>query len=72
MGIKLDWPDIALHIAVAAALMLLPPIFVNTVFWPARELLQHRPDYHEIITRPQPLLEWLCPVITGFIIWGLT
>lgn len=62
--------DIALHVAGAAALMLLPPIIVNTLFWPSREAWQHWPRPWEIFTRPQPLAEWVVPVLTGFIIFG--
>lgn len=63
--------DIALHVAGAAALMLLPPVIVNAVFWPMREAIQHWPRPWEIFTRPQPLAEWVCPVAFGFLIYGV-
>lgn len=62
--------DIALHMAGAAAFLLLPPIVVNTVFWPLREVIQHWPDWREVFTRKQPFLEWVCPVAFGFIIYS--
>ena len=72
---KLDLIDIAIHVGLAlvgmAALMIFPPVAITTIFWPARELIQHRPNYLEIITHPQSLLEWACPVAVGFIIFGV-
>ena len=70
----MDWLDIAIHVGIAIAGMIFlsllgvpewAAIAINTAIWPAREAWQHRPDYHEIITRPQPFLEWLCPVVIG-------
>lgn len=70
----LDWIDIAIHVGLAitgmallhlAGVPWLAVIAINTVFWPAREAWQHRPDYREIITHPQSLLEWVCPVLMG-------
>ena len=54
----------------------------NTVFWPVREFWQKvSPNQghlrlgeatHAIFTRPQPLLEWVAPVLTGVALyWGL-
>lgn len=74
---KIDWLDIALHAAAAVLIVLLVhygfgipvlyPVLANIIFWPARELWQHRPDYLEIITREQPLLEWLVPALLSVI-----
>jgi hypothetical protein len=73
----MDWPDIAIHTGIAivgmAILLLLgvsmwAALALNTAIWPVREAWQHRPDYREIITHPQSLLEWACPVVSGFII----
>lgn len=47
-------------------------LLFNTAIWPIREALQHKPDYKEIITHPQSLLEWVAPVLTGaFLYWIL-
>lgn len=70
----MDWLDIFIHtgIAIAGVVILsllgvpvLVLLIVNTIVWPAREAWQHRPDYHEIITRPQSFMEWVSPVILG-------
>ena len=66
----MNYRDIALHVAGAAALMLVPPVIVNTVFWPAREAIQHWPRPWEIFTRPQSLAEWLAPVVAGLLIYA--
>lgn len=79
----IDWLDIALHAGVAALLVGLAwlgwgvviwMVLANVIFWPARELWQHRPDYLEILTHEQSLLEWLVPVcvcmITALLIMG--
>jgi|CXWL01.1.fsa_nt_gi hypothetical protein len=82
---KLDWIDIGLHAAVAVLVVLLGhyglglPLFAlclaSAIVWPGRELWQHRPNYLEIITHEQPLLEWLAPVLVSvitalLILWG--
>ena len=72
----MNWRDIASHVAVAVNAMTALYWFgaptwaivtLNTVIWPVRETWQHRPNYHEIVTRKQPLAEWLAPVATGCI-----
>ena len=75
----MNWKDIGLHIGVAAAgvaflIFCQTPdwiiFIINTAVWPARELWQHRPDYIEVISHPQSLLEWLCPCAAGAaLIW---
>lgn len=70
----MDWLDIFIHVGIAIAGVVILSLLgvpawmllaINTVAWPAREAWQHRPDYHEIITRRQPLVEWLAPVLWG-------
>lgn len=77
---RLDWIDIAIHVGLAVVGMALlhlvgvPAFFLlvfNALFWPARELYQHRPDYLEIITHPQSLLEWLAPTLAGLAVFGV-
>lgn len=78
----MDWKDILLHtIAALVGTLMLSWLGVpwnvilvtNTLFWPLREARQHWPDPDEVFTHPQSLLEWLAPVLTGFIIyWILT
>lgn len=76
----MDWLDIFIHTGIAIGAILLLHLFgvhmlflliINTIVWPAREAWQHRPDYHELVTRPQPLLEWSCPVVAGVAFYAI-
>ena len=74
----MDWMDIILHIIIAVLFITLGGItgyfilsvILNTLFWPIREAWQHHPNCKEIITHPQSLLEWVAPVVFGFIQYG--
>ena len=64
----LDWVDIGLHtaggVAIGFAAAYLSPwlLLAGAAFWLGREMWQHAPDFEEVITRPQSLIEWVAPV----------
>ena len=76
----MDLKDIAVHTVISLVAVLILSwlgvawtfiLIANVVFWPAREVIQHWPDYEEIFAHPQSFLEWACPVLTGFILYGV-
>lgn len=74
---QIKWGDVAIHAGVALAALVvwhylgLNPFLgfaINTVAWPIREMGQHRPNYAEIFTHPQSLMEWVAPVWVGLVV----
>lgn len=73
-----DWLDIGLHVAAqllitllghyALGISLFALCLASIIFWLGREIWQHWPDWKEVFTRPQPLLEWLAPVAVGIVV----
>ena len=68
----MDWFDIILHGVIALAATLLVgywnrwiAVTLNTIIWPAREIMQH--GYFS--TSPQSTLEWVVPVLAGFLVF---
>ena len=68
----MDWNDIVLHAMASVAFVglvgLWKPDFAmgfNTVFWPAREFVQHNGIPHSL----QSNLEWIVPVLLGWLVW---
>lgn len=74
----MDWIDIGLHAGISIFAMGLFWLFkfpatgaiISTGFWPGRELSQHWPDWVEILTHPQSLLEWVVPVGLSWFVLG--
>lgn len=70
----MNWKDVLIHAVVACLVVpllvmlsgnLLLALAANTVFWPARELLQHRDNPLHVLNGAQSRAEWVAPVIAG-------
>ena len=74
--IEKNWDGWPLHTIIAAAFLVAGSYYpleallvANTVWWPDREATQH--DGYANIWTFHRIMEWACPVATGFIIYGV-
>lgn len=70
----MNWKDVLIHAVVACLAVpllvmlsgnVLLALAANTVFWPARELWQHRDDPLHVLNGAQSRAEWVAPVFAG-------
>jgi len=74
--LKKNWDGWPLHSIIAGAIMWsgyhYPAetlLAANTIFWPDREATQH--DGYANIWTFHRILEWGCPVLVGFVAYGV-